>query len=94
MDAALVSEAFALLDHHDAVFGPAADGGYYLVGTARHLPGFFAGVRWSSAHTLHDHLTRCREHGWSAALLPLCLHDIDTWEDWQAYLQRQGRHGE
>ena len=72
-----------------AVFGPATDGGYYLVGTARHLPGFFDGVRWSSPHTLSDHLTRCREWGWSTGLLPE-LADIDTGDDWQAYLERRG----
>jgi rSAM/selenodomain-associated transferase 1 len=93
MDAALLLEAFAVLSDHDAVFGPAADGGYYLVGACRPLPGFFAGVRWSSEHTLADHLDRCRERGWSAALLPP-RHDIDTWEDWQAYLRRQGAIGD
>jgi len=87
-DADLVAEAFAALRSQDAVFGPAADGGYYLVGAARRLPGFFDGVRWSSADTLRDHLERCRRGGWSAALLPP-RHDIDTWDDWQAYLQRQ-----
>jgi len=89
LDSSLVSEAFAELLEHDAVFGPAVDGGYYLVGTARYLPGFFAGIRWSSVHTLEDHLARCREQGWSFALLP-ARHDIDTWQDWQEYLQRSG----
>jgi rSAM/selenodomain-associated transferase 1 len=88
LDSALVCEAFAALEDHDAVFGPAADGGYYLVGTSRHLPEFFAGIRWSSMSTLEDHRLRCREQGWSAALLAT-RHDLDTWEDWQAYLQRQ-----
>ena len=31
-----------------------------------------------------------REEGWSVALLPM-RHDIDTWEDWQAYLVRTGK---
>jgi uncharacterized protein len=84
-----VGEAFDLLRSRDAVFGPATDGGYYLVGTARHRPGFFTGVRWSSPHTLADHLARCREHGWSVGLLPE-LADIDTWDDWRAYLGRRG----
>lgn len=77
LEADLVSEAFNVLSDHDAVLGPAPDGGYYLVGTARHLPGFFAGIRWSSEHTLADHLARCRHRRWSAGLLlPRC--DIDT----------------
>jgi hypothetical protein len=89
IDAHLVEQAFTLLRDRDAVFGPAADGGYYLVGTARNMLGFFDGVRWSSPHTLSDHLTRCRECGWSTGLLPE-LADIDTGDDWRAYLERRG----
>ena len=89
IDVQLLEQALDRLRYHDAVFGPATDGGYYLVGTSRHLPGFFEGVRWSSPHTLSDHLTRCRERGWSAGLLPE-LADIDTAADWQAYLARRG----
>jgi rSAM/selenodomain-associated transferase 1 len=89
LDDRRVGEAFDLLRSRDAVFGPATDGGYYLVGTARYLPGFFGGVRWSSPHTLADHLARCRERGRSVGLLPE-LADIDTWDDWQAYLSRRG----
>ncbi len=95
VDASLVSAAFTALRGRDgvtppsdAVFGPAFDGGYYLVGTSRPLSGFFDGVRWSSEHTLADHLARCRERGWSVALLPP-RPDIDTWDDWQAYLARR-----
>jgi rSAM/selenodomain-associated transferase 1 len=52
-----VAEAFRKLGAHDAVFGPAADGGYWLVGF-RHVPpaGVFRGVRWSSPHALADTL--------------------------------------
>jgi len=88
LDAGLIDEAFALLDGRDAVFGPAADGGYYLVGTARHLDGFFDGIRWSTPHALGDHRARCSERGWSVGLLR--EHgDIDTWDDWQAYHARR-----
>ncbi len=51
-----VARAFALLGSHDAVFGPALDGGYWLVGLRwphRH-PGLFRGVRWSGPHALAD----------------------------------------
>jgi uncharacterized protein len=71
----------------DAVFGPASDGGYYLVGTRRHVPGFFDGVPWSSPHTLADHRERCRELGLSVVLLPE-LADIDTAADLLAYEAR------
>ena len=54
----------------DAVFGPTIDGGYYLVGTRRHVPGFFASIRWSSQHTLPDHLSHCARLRLRVALLP------------------------
>ena len=83
----LVKEAMSALVDHDAVFGPAIDGGYYLVGTGRPLLGFFEGIRWSTSHTLADSLACCHRHGWTTSLLPT-RQDIDTWEDWQAYGQR------
>jgi rSAM/selenodomain-associated transferase 1 len=89
IDPDLIGQAIDLMAGHDAVFGPAHDGGYYLVGTARHLSGFFEGVRWSSEHTLADHLGRCERAGWSVGLLPP-RHDIDTWDDYLAYRRREG----
>ena len=53
-----VDAAFRLLGTHDVVFGPAEDGGFWLVG-ARHparLPPLFERVRWSSPHALADTL--------------------------------------
>ena len=47
----------------------------------------FDRVRWSTPHALADSLARCRENDWTAHLLPP-LHDIDTWDDWQAYRRR------
>lgn len=79
-----VARAFALLGGHDAVFGPAHDGGFWLVGLRRTgaVPAtLFAGVRWSTAHTLAD----------SIASLPGCrialaqrLRDVDTAADLRA----------
>ena len=53
-----IAAAFRLLGDHDLVFGPARDGGYWLVGARRHpLPrNLFGAVRWSSAHALADTL--------------------------------------
>ena len=64
-----VAEAFAALGARDAVFGPARDGGYWLIGLRRrprqHLP--FAGVRWSTEHALAD--TMAAMQGRAVALL-------------------------
>lgn len=54
-----IARAFALLGRHDLVFGPASDGGYWLIGArrARPLPRLlFDKVRWSTAHALADTL--------------------------------------
>jgi rSAM/selenodomain-associated transferase 2/rSAM/selenodomain-associated transferase 1 len=84
IDAALVGNAFSHLERHDSVFGPTPDGGYYLVGTSRHVPEFFDGVPWSCADTLSTHVSLCDERGWSVSLLPQ-RRDVDTVEDWQAH---------
>ncbi len=50
-------DAFQALGRADAVFGPAPDGGYWLVGMKRSAPPprtLFQGVRWSSGHALAD----------------------------------------
>ena len=53
-----VAEAFRLLGRHEAVLGPATDGGYWMIGLrrgARVAPaGLLSGVRWSSRHALAD----------------------------------------
>ena len=55
LDARHATAAFAALAANDLVFGPADDGGFYLVGAARPpKPELFDGVRWSSAATLAD----------------------------------------
>lgn len=53
-----VAAAFRLLGAHDLVFGPAADGGFWLVGARRRprLPPLFERVRWSGPHALADTL--------------------------------------
>jgi uncharacterized protein len=53
-----VAAAFRLLGTHDLVFGPAADGGFWLVGARRRpcLPPLFERVRWSTPHALADTL--------------------------------------
>ena len=80
----LLEEAFARLDDADVVFGPATDGGYYLVGMARPHAHVFHDVPWSSEATLAVSLARAAAAGLRVALLP-ALRDIDTAADWRAY---------
>lgn len=89
LDEELICVAYAQLARVNVVFGPATDGGYYLVGMRDDHRAIFDAVRWSSPETLADHLARCRALGLSYALLP-ARHDIDTADDWQAYCHRNG----
>jgi uncharacterized protein len=74
-----IAAAFRALGRADAVFGPAEDGGYWLVGLAPRRPlRPFAAVRWSSEHALAD--TLANFHGRRIALLRTC-RDVDTAED-------------
>jgi len=70
MTAAHVAAAFRLLGRFDFVFGPARDGGFWLVG-ARHRPPDFGEVRWSTRNALADvlaNLPRSRSVGFAATL--------------------------
>lgn len=73
--------AFAALKRCDAVFGPAADGGYWLIGLARwrRAPRLFDGVRWSSEHALDDTIASLPGEFRVARLDRLT--DVDTAED-------------
>jgi len=82
-----VAAAFRSLGRHDVVFGPAADGGYWLVGLSRRprVPDIFHGVRWSSPDALADTLANL-ERGASVGLLEV-LSDVDdgeAYERWRA----------
>lgn len=82
-----VARAFALLGRHDAVFGPAEDGGYWLIGLRRRprIPRLFHDVRLSSEHALADTLANCRD---LSVGLADTLSDVDTAEDWRAWRRR------
>jgi rSAM/selenodomain-associated transferase 1 len=87
-----IAEAFRLLGHKDTVFGPAQDGGYWLVGQRRRprTISFFANVRWSSPHTLADtiqNLPRSASTGYVTKLL-----DIDEGTAYQTFIQGQHLH--
>jgi rSAM/selenodomain-associated transferase 1 len=75
-----VARAFRALGGHDWVFGPAGDGGYWLIGARRRRPPreTFAHVRWSSPHALAD--TRANLKGARIATLEE-LADVDTGDD-------------
>jgi hypothetical protein len=82
LDARHVAEGFRLLGRHDAVLGPAPDGGYWMIGLRRGGPaapaGLFRGVRWSSPHALADTAASLAPLGIGFGLV---LADVDTAAD-------------
>lgn len=81
----IIEQAFTQLDNCDAVFGPANDGGYYLLGLKTVIPTVFQEMVWSTESVLSETLARLNATGKSYALLPE-LSDVDHAEDWERYL--------
>jgi rSAM/selenodomain-associated transferase 1 len=72
--------AFTRFSRSDVVLGPAKDGGYYLIGLKKMIPGIFAGKAWGSDTVLRDTLSDLS--GVATSLLPV-RNDIDTFADIQ-----------
>jgi rSAM/selenodomain-associated transferase 1 len=73
--------AAALRNGDDAVFGPAEDGGYVLVGVARRPSGpLFEGIAWSAATVMQETRTRLARLDWRWRELAT-LWDVDRPED-------------
>jgi rSAM/selenodomain-associated transferase 1 len=76
LEAAELERAFRALDRAPLVLGPAADGGYWLIGLRGSWPALFSGIPWGSGGVL-EHTSR------TAARLGLepewlsCRHDLD-----------------
>ncbi len=87
LTAADVAGAGRLLAVHDVVFGPAADGGYWLIGLRRPVPELFRGLAWGTERVLTQSLAAAKTVGLSAGLLRE-LPDVDTEADWRAWQAR------
>lgn len=78
-----IARAFHALGGQDAVFGPATDGGYWLIGL-RHgglaRRGLLDGVRWSTKQALAD--SRSALRGWRVGMTDR-LSDVDEGADLQ-----------
>jgi rSAM/selenodomain-associated transferase 1 len=87
--AAHITRAFAALGRSDIVFGPARDGGYWLIGAkgAARAASMFANVRWSTKHALADTLSNLDR--WRVAMLDP-LDDVDDAAAYRRFLRRGG----
>lgn len=76
-----ITKAFKSLRNNDIIFGPATDGGYWLVGMCRTRKCLtpFENVRWSTQYALQDTLNNL-SHNTRYELVDE-LYDIDTVHD-------------
>ena len=85
-----IAAAFRLLGGHDLVFGPAEDGGFWLVGARRapRLPPLFERVRWSGPYALADTLAGLPRRV-SVGFVDR-LEDVDDSEAYRRFMPRRG----
>lgn len=80
LDAAYCATALDALDSHEAVLGPAEDGGYVLLGIKRAAPDLFRDMPWGDDRVGAITQARIEALGWRCAILPT-LWDLDRPED-------------
>lgn len=86
-----VHQAVATLDTHDAVLGPATDGGYYLLGLRRWPVPVFRDISWSTSAVADQTRARLRAHGCTwGELAP--RPDVDTEQDLRTWLRDHPDH--
>jgi rSAM/selenodomain-associated transferase 1 len=96
LSAGHIAEAFSTLERKEAVFGPAADGGYWLIGLARRRLDpralafrLFRGVRWSSPHAHAD--TRANLPKGAEGPPLERLEDVDDAASWRRARESSGQ---
>ncbi len=90
LNAGIIMNAFAYLNNHDVVIGPAADGGYYLLGMKQHYSQLFENIAWSTETVFDQTIAICKRNNVSYSQLPV-LHDVDEEKD-LIHLENNKRH--
>jgi uncharacterized protein len=80
IDRTILNQAVTALESQDLVLGPAADGGYYLIGLRRRIPELFKSIAWSTETVRAKTLEIATALNLTYTLLPE-LSDIDRPED-------------
>ena len=76
----IIESGFKALKINEVVFGPAEDGGYYLIGMSKLHSFVFDDKPWSQSHLLDVSLNELNKNNVGFSLLEI-LNDIDTYED-------------
>ncbi len=75
-----IDTGFDALQNNDITFGPAEDGGYYLIGMSKMNTSIFENKPWSQSELLAVTLKQLKEQQQSVGFIKT-LNDIDTFED-------------
>lgn len=76
LTAKLLEQALLKLKEYETVFGPATDGGYYLLGQRTPARDLFSGIPWSTERVWELTQARLAKNNWSCSILET-LEDID-----------------
>lgn len=76
----VIEAGIANLKNNDVVFGPAEDGGYYLIGMSKMHASIFENKPWSKNNLLAITLQELKAQNQSVGFIET-LNDIDTFED-------------
>lgn len=76
----VIQNAFDALRQVEVVVGPAADGGYYLIGMRNNVKDIFDGVDWSTEAVFRQTMEKLEHLNLAIYLLPV-LSDVDRVED-------------
>jgi rSAM/selenodomain-associated transferase 2/rSAM/selenodomain-associated transferase 1 len=96
ISSAIIHQAFEELQKNSLVLGPAADGGYYLIGMQKAnedqaYPELFEAINWGTSDVLSQTIAAAHQLGIGYALLDT-LKDVDRPEDlkiWDRFLRSQ-----
>lgn len=81
-----LAAAFGTLAEHPAVFAPAEDGGYALVGLREPCPTLFDGIAWGTHRVMEQTRVRLRSlgFGWGELRTVWDVDEIDDYRRWRA----------
>ncbi len=77
LPAAFLEDARKALRESDAVLGPSADGGFYLIGLKDCPAGVLGGIQWSHSSTLAETAARLEQYGLKTTRIGEWF-DVDT----------------